>query len=446
MNKDRSTLKKFWLTYISFMVLAMIWMTIDSAQAQSYVFKNGQVFNGKRFIKADVFVENGVFVKKLSDKADSVIDLQGQYVIPPFADAHTHNLSGKWGLQAVVNKYLKEGTFYVQVLTNPYRSASQIQKQFNQPHTLDVSYAHGGLTCTFGHPFPTYEALAHRAFGPNINWEKIKKNRKVENNAYWFLDTKAQVEAKWDKIMAHCPDVIKIFLLDAANYKKLYNNGEVGGKGLSPEVAELIVKKAHQAGLKVWAHIETAEDFRLGLRIGIDGFGHMPGYGGKKDTKKFYPTMKELRQVAKKGIAITPTTSWAEAYATKYKDGKMVVDTAKMMASNEILKKEFKRYRKAGVNVVIGSDRYSLVGTVEVDYLRKYIGVYTNKELLKMWCETTAKAIYPKRKIGRITPGYEASFLTLPGNPIKDFDYTKKIRLRFKQGHFIHLKTSAKNQ
>jgi hypothetical protein len=49
------------------------------------------------------------------------------------------------------------------------------------------------------------------------------------------------------------------------------------------------------------------------------------------------------------------------------------------------------------------------------------IQAFDNLTLLKMWCETTAFTIFPKRKIGYLKDGYEANFLVLTGNPLLDF-------------------------
>jgi len=63
--------------------------------------------------------------------------------------------------------------------------------------------------------------------------------------------------------------------------------------------------------------------------------------------------------------------------------------------------------------------------------------VFSNLEVLRMWSETTPLAIFPRRKIGRLASGYEASFLVLDGNPLVDFANTGRIRLRVKQGHLL---------
>ena len=63
--------------------------------------------------------------------------------------------------------------------------------------------------------------------------------------------------------------------------------------------------------------------------------------------------------------------------------------------------------------------------------------VFSNLELLKMWCENTPRAIFPRRKIGRLQEGYEASFIVLSDNPLDSFDSVTKIKVRFKQGNPI---------
>ena len=51
-----------------------------------------------------------------------------------------------------------------------------------------------------------------------------------------------------------------------------------------------------------------------------------------------------------------------------------------------------------------------------------------------MWCTITAVTIFPRRQIGRLKDGYEASFLVLSTNPIDDFTSVERIAFRVKQG------------
>ncbi len=89
--------------------------------------------------------------------------------------------------------------------------------------------------------------------------------------------------------------------------------------------------------------------------------------------------------------------------------------------------------KDAGVQIVVGSDNVEDVGAAEFDYLTS-LGVFTNAELVRLWSETTPQAIFPKRRIGRIALGYEASFIVLSRNPLDDLAATHEIVRRFKQG------------
>jgi imidazolonepropionase-like amidohydrolase len=94
--------------------------------------------------------------------------------------------------------------------------------------------------------------------------------------------------------------------------------------------------------------------------------------------------------------------------------------------------------KKHGVRVAIGSDSYRQTSLAEALNLHR-LEVFDNLTLLKMWCETTASAIFPERKIGYLKNGYEASFLVLNGDPLRDFANVQKIDKRFKQGEFLSL-------
>jgi imidazolonepropionase-like amidohydrolase len=92
-----------------------------------------------------------------------------------------------------------------------------------------------------------------------------------------------------------------------------------------------------------------------------------------------------------------------------------------------------KLLHETGVALAIGSDNVNDSSLREVEYLQQ-LGVFDNLTLLKMWTETTAKTIFPQRKIGALKEGYEASFLALAGNPLDDWQNVRQIKLRFKQG------------
>ena len=102
-------------------------------------------------------------------------------------------------------------------------------------------------------------------------------------------------------------------------------------------------------------------------------------------------------------------------------------------AQMKLQKENLLLLKKYHVPVTIGCDSYNLTAQTEIEYLRK-MNVYSNLELLKMWCELTPIAIFPNRKITKLQEGYEASFLILPRNPLENFEHAYNISLRVKQG------------
>ncbi|MCB0576184.1 MAG: hypothetical protein KDC61_16635, partial [Saprospiraceae bacterium] len=242
--------------------------------AQSYEFKNGNWYNGEGFNKGTWYVTNGVFSKKAPARIDSVIDLEGYWVVPPMGDAHCSSVADNPSAANTLKMYLEEGTFYLQILSNTLEGRQKAQELLNKPNTPDAVFANGGITCTLGYPFSKYEAPAQGIRNPQAIAERydfIREQRTMLGDGYWFFDKKDEVKKNWNKVMEHKPDLISIYLLDSQN------GGGKEGKGLDPDVAKAVVKKAHRSGLRVYAHVETADDLRLAVKIGVDGIANLPG-------------------------------------------------------------------------------------------------------------------------------------------------------------------------
>lgn len=415
----------------------------EAAEEKVFKFTNGKWFDGKNFQRRTFYVVDGVLTQQQPSKIDETIDLANGFVIPPFGDAHTHNLDGTFNLDNIIKAYLNEGTFYVQVLTNYSTRATQAKPFLNKPSSLDVIYSNGGLTSTLGHPFFVYEPRAQGFYNPadwEANMEKIRLGRKGENDVYWFLDSKEDVDAKWEKYLEQKPDVVKIFLLHAENRETIANRDKVGSKGLSPEVAAYVVEKAHRAGLRVYAHIETPNDFRLGLKIGVEGFAHAPQYdwnGKIADLPKDDLKLADIRLAGKKGVVVIPTAHIGKVAASdRTADGKLTLDPQRLARIVERQKLLLNLMLRNNVTIALGSDEFGRTLSGELWYLHDN-RIFDNATLLRIAIESTPQTIFPNRKIGRLQEGYEASFLVLEGNPLENFERIKNIRLRFKQGVFL---------
>jgi len=441
------------LIQLSLIALALILFGSQNPNAQtsqpeqkSYQFINGQWFDGKTFRGQTFYSVGGVLKRKKPAKVDEVIDLKNGYVIPPFADAHTHHFDNPASIAQHTSMYLTDGVFYAKVLTDVRTRALKVADKVNQPMGVDVSYAHGGLTSSFGHPMATYEGLALLRQAGGFNSEQIKQVREshlVENDAYYIIDTASDLEKKWSTILAGKPDLIKVYLVYSEEYQdRLKWTNAVGLTALDPKLIPLIVKKAHVAGLRVSVHVSTAFDYRAALQAGVDEMAHLPGnlIPANSDPQKFQLTENDAKETAKRGIWVVPAPAFSVVFDPDSKafNAQIKERTETVRISNLKLLQKYK------VKIAFGSDSFGRTPLKDVLYL-KTLGVFSNLEMLKIWSEDTPQNIFPKRKIGQLIDGYEASFLVLDGSPLVDFEQVKNIRMRFKQGYLLDLPNKNEN-
>jgi hypothetical protein len=415
--------------------LAQSQRPLSQSGAKTVRYTNGQWFDGKGFRRGDWYAVNGVFTRKAPSRVDEIVGLQNNFIIPPFGDAHTHNFDGPFNLDGIISAYLKEGIFYAKMQTNPRRGTLEIANRVNRPDSVDVSYAHGGLTSSYGHGVEVYEGLAlyYRTGGFNAEeLQKVRASKLRENDAYYIIDMAADLEKKWPMILAGKPDFLKIYLLNTDRHEAVTSRTDtVGDRGVDPELVPQIVKQAQAAGLRVSAHVDTVFDFRVALEAGVNEMAHMPGYyiRNDDDPERYKLTKGDAQAIARRGIWVIPAPVADGAFDPKnnYYDANVTRRTDEVRKHNLQLLKAHK------VKLAWGSDRYGSTPTDDVFYLQK-LGVFTNAEMLKVWCEGTPQTIFPQRRLGKLAEGYEASFLALPDNPLRDFAALKNIRLRVKQG------------
>ncbi len=395
-----------------------------SISAKNYEFKNGNWFDGKKFKKMTFYSVDGTFSKKKPKNINETVDLKNQFVLPPFGEAHNHSVDNVFTLDGVVEKYLKDGIFYIKNPNSILRFTKQVRPKINKPKTIDAIFAHGGLTSSGGHPIPLYK----RVIEGGLNRAGITNVKQLENDSYYVINTAEDFEKKWAMIKKENPDFIKTYLLYSEEYEKRKNSTQpFVSKGLDPKIFPTIVKKIQADGLRVTTHVETAHDFKVAVEAGVDEINHLPAYYASKWRKSFAPykiAEKDAKLAAKKGIFVAPTYSLASMFE---KDSEIVKKT------QEVQKANLKLLKENGVKITVGCDDYMKTSLKEALYL-KGLGIFSNLELLKMWTENTPQTIFPKRKITKLKDGYEASFIVLEKNPIEDFEAVKTVKYRFKQG------------
>lgn len=388
----------------------------------NYEFSNGNWYNGDNFEPATWYSVNGKLTKKAPEKIDSTIDLTGRWVVPPLGDAFCSSVSENPMAENQLKSYLDEGIFYLQTLGNTQEGRKRTARLLPKASAPEIAFANGGFTCTMGYPFLNYEGPANGVRNPQLNAEKygeLKTSRKMQGDGYWFVDSKSTLQDIWKRVMEQKPDVISIYLLDADN------NGGKETKGLTPAVAKAIVKKAQRAKIPVFAHVETAADLRLGIKIGVQGFANLPGHNwdGSGDGAKYQLSDQDLKMLAKKKTAVVPLFSHAQ---TKSSRPGALEEQAQL----------FKRLLSHGVNIVAGSDDSQRTLRSEINYWFQFGGLNYG-QALKILCVNTPQAIFPGRKIGKLAEGYEANFLVLSDNPLTNILKLRAIAFMVHHGKLV---------
>ena len=391
-------------------------------------FINARWFDGQKFRSGNFYSVGRLLAFNKPKQIDSVTDLGGKYVIPPFGEAHNHNVEYSGRIDEVIRTYIKDGIFYVKNPNNLPTAKTKLSGKINISSSIDVVFANGGITASGGHPLGVVRRNLDRGAPPS-DW--------AEGGFYFIVDNLADLDRKWEKVLSGKPDFIKTYLQYSEDYEKRKDdNAYVDWRALNPAVLREIVRRAHRAGLRVSTHVETATDFHNALVAGADEINHMPGFRPDKGDWKKYEASKfkiseaDARLAARNRVTVVTTLVSAIEHALERKEGVPSDEIRALLVHNLQILKRHK------VRIAIGSDSYRQTSVIEALNLQQ-LGVFDNKTLLKLWCEDTATAIFPRRKIGYLKNGYESSFLVLKGDPIADFRNVQHIEMRVKQGEVL---------
>jgi hypothetical protein len=130
---------------VIFLLLVLAITAIAQTPPHNYEFANGNWFDGQKFVAKTFYSVNGVLTSKRPTRVDRVFDLSGKYVVPPFGEAHNHNLD--WSSDerfAKLNKmYLDAGIFYVKNPNSLLRSKAPTSAHINLPNSVDGVLSNG---------------------------------------------------------------------------------------------------------------------------------------------------------------------------------------------------------------------------------------------------------------------------------------------------------------
>ena len=211
---------------------------------------------------------------------------------------------------------------------------------------------------------------------------------------------------------------------------------------MDPALLPRLVELAHADGRRVMVHVETAADFRTAVAAGADQIGHLPGFRpAGRALRDWFPLARyrlaaaDAREAARRAVGVVTTVSEAlELLDGMIQKAGPTADSAS--AVRRLIVENLNVLRASGVRLLVGSDRFRTTSVPEAMALRR-TGVFSDRELLRLWAVETPKAIFPRRRVGGLGTGDEASFLVLADDPTADLTSTGRIRLRVKQGWLV---------
>jgi amidohydrolase family protein len=373
-----------------------------------------------------MWVADGRFVTAPSTAADSVVDLRGAFVVPPFAEGHNHWLE-PGAVTAYVQSYLRDGVFYVQDQANAPSIRTRIASAVNSPISVDYVSANQGWTGPGAHPLQI--GLQFVKFG---SFPSTWTEADLDRNLVMVVRDSSDIAARWNEFLRGRPDFAKLFLLYSEQHgRRSADSAYRFRRGLDPRLAPEIAQRAHAAGLRVSAHIYTAADFRTAVAAGVDVIAHFPGSGYEPELGPgaFRITDADARRAADAHVVVMTTLHWLEEQEDTVQNA---------MLLREVVRPNWSLLRRHGVPILIGSDEFRATPIHEASVLVR-AGLMTPLEAIQSLSVLTPQAIFPTRRIGVLEPGYEASFLALAKNPVDDFRDVGTITMRVKQGVVLEL-------
>ncbi len=382
---------------------------------------NGQWFQAGKFIPQTWYVVSGKLTQHKPASIEQTLDLKGGYVLPPYAEAHNHNLQNPWLAQNFHQRYLQDGVFYGLMMCASHQSYAETSKMLaTLPLAIDLVGA--CISSSDGHPL-------RMALQPEPGQPAIQP-KQVYDTDYIVVDNVADIQAKWPLFAENKANWVKIILVHHEKQQRRGDKEFFGVNGLNAEVVKPLVAFLQQKGLRVAAHVESAADYALAVDAGVDLVAHLPGY---QWWKGYAPADYQLSDTSIAMAAAKKIPLIATAGVTSLFKNSRDQQFAKV---NALQKLNLQRLQAAGVPVLVGSDRFDANVLAEVDYLKE-LAVFSDSQLLTMLVSDTARFLYPKRQIGGFAEGFEANFLVLDGNPLKDWSALRRIQHRVWQGKMI---------
>lgn len=389
------------------------------------LFQNATVLDGTRDMTpqahTDVLVENGriVSVGPCDGEGAQVVDLKNKYLMPGLCNLHVHlPAGGRPGKQRDQKKLAQL------VLRNPI--VKQVAKSICASYARDELFsgvttlrAVGGLSdidtdlrdrINSGKQIGPRILAANMAIGP-VGGHMVGTVAEA-------AETEAQAVAMVQQRVAQKVDLIKLMVtggvLDATV------RGEPGVLKMPPALIRACCDEAHRNGLRVAAHVQSAEGVRAAVSNGVDTIEH----GAILDDAA-------IDTLRKKSGAVVCTISPAFPLA-KFDRAILGVSEEVQYNSGVVLNgmiEGAKQALAAGIPVGLGTDTGCPYTTHynmwrELVFFQKFVGV---SPAFALYTATllNAQLVGLADETGSIEPGKSADLLITDSDPLAGFETIK---------------------
>jgi imidazolonepropionase-like amidohydrolase len=193
-----------------------------------------------------------------------------------------------------------------------------------------------------------------------------------------------------------------------------------GAQQYSDEELEAIADEAHRAGIRVAAHAHGDSGIRACIRAGVDCIEH--GSLASDDT---------IRMMVEYGTFLVPTSYLSEGLDVSRADpalqakAKEIFPRARAMLGKAIA---------AGVKIACGTDAPAIPHGDNAKELWAMVDRgMTPMQAIQAATVTSAELINAD-DLGRISPGFLADIIAVPGDPSEDITMTQDVRFVMKDG------------
>lgn len=370
------------------LTLLLVITSITSAQGD-FVINNVTLFNGEEILEnRSVAVSNGTITKvsKRAQKAETIIDGRGKFLMPALTNAHVHT----WALPqlkeaaqaGVLNLLDMHGMEPMQKAMVDARTSLDGARLYRAGYAATTEGGHG---TQYGFPIPTLSKPADAE--PWVN----------------------------DRVAAGV-DYIKIIV-------------EPWKKTLDKETVAQIIKEAHKASKIAVVHVSNEEDAYNSLISDADGLVHIYHYKPMTDQH-----LQKL--VGEKDFFVIPTILTTVLIQPLYFN-KTKEETALIEAN---VLKEVKRLYDAGIPILAGTDPPNANINIGSDLYKEL--AFFAKAGLPIEAVLASATSLPAEKfslegVGYIKKGYKADLLLLEQSPVNDVMKLNTLSHIWKEGTLV---------